>query len=337
MSVTEIDRPAVSTASAIPGRQNPLDLLSAPIKPSDDATDVMAQAGLLGWNVRLRPLETALETISATGVEKHESRLHVPGAYATVRDNPKTGREEVIGVVGSKYRPQQVEQLADILTGLVEASGGQITHAADYYGTGATVFFGVELPTSMMVGGRDLVDHVVTCFTSNDGSLSTTFAISSLRAMCANMRQQVLSASASSFTVRHTASANARLAQAQDLLGLAWKKAKAYGDLGELLISKTLTDEVFFQITAQIFEDKLTPTTERAKTMQANRNYALKQILHGPTNANIDGTAWAGLQTVSEYLEYNNKSANTNALRTIKTTGALQNKIVLAEKMFSQV
>jgi hypothetical protein len=85
------------------------------------AQDVMTYARLGGWDVRKREISTTLISttlISAAGV----TNMIVDGKYVTVRTNPITGAEEVIGqatgqagIVGDTYKCFQNEQLTDYL------------------------------------------------------------------------------------------------------------------------------------------------------------------------------------------------------------------------------
>jgi phage/plasmid-like protein (TIGR03299 family) len=282
------------------------------VSPTED--DVLTAANLRGWNVRLRAMETVTESISASGVTSHPSRLLVPAHYAVIRDNPFTTEEEVIGVVGSDYTPRQNEEFEPIMQTLLDASGASISAAGDYYGNGKQVFFTMDLPESVLVGGVDRVDHKLTIFTSHDGSMAITPVITSFRTFCANCKNVAISKSASFTKIRHTRNADARLAAAHKALEISWKTAKEFDAVAEKLIATPLPDQTFWEIVKDLYP---APAAKRGETLQEARNATLGQILHGPTNANISGTAWAGLQTVIEYGQHHTTTARPLTSKTI--------------------
>jgi len=76
----------------------------------------MTLGHLGGWNVRKAPLTATV--LTDDGV----TTLDAPG-FATVRDNPFTGRPEALGVVGAGYQRLQNEDHAEFLNHLSDQSG----------------------------------------------------------------------------------------------------------------------------------------------------------------------------------------------------------------------
>jgi phage/plasmid-like protein (TIGR03299 family) len=299
------------------GLPNPFEVLGTNTNDAQDVSDVLTKANLRGWNVRLREMQTVSETISPTGVTVHPTQLRVPSHFAVVRDSPFTMQEEIIGVVGSEFVPRQNESIEATMEALVGESAGKITAAGDFYGNGKQVFFTIELPVSARIGGVDVVNHNLSVFTGHDGSMSTTFVISAIRPMCANMRSIVLRNGLISAKVRHTKNSDAKLALVHSVLGLGWEEAKKMDVKFDAMASTKITDDKFWEIVNDIWTPGDTPQGE---AVTARRSGELRQILHGPTNANIDGTAWAGFNTITQFLQHGaTNSDETNARRALRS------------------
>jgi hypothetical protein len=93
------------------------------------------------------------------------------------------------------------------------------------------------------------------------------------------------------------------------------------------LIERELTRDAFNAIIGQLWEDTTADAkTTRAATIRANRTEALNGLLNGPTNAEIQNTALAGLMAITEYLDHNGDAegkADANAYR-VATSSAVQ-------------
>jgi phage/plasmid-like protein (TIGR03299 family) len=312
MAVIQIEEARTET-----GLPNPFSVLGTDVSAAGDVADVLTQANLRGWNVRLREMQTVSETITPNGVTAHPTQLRVPDSFAVIRDSPFGGHEEIIGTVGNKYTPRQNEQIEETMEALVGESAGKITAAGDFYGNGKQVFFTIELPVSARIGGVDVLDHNLSVFTGHDGSMSTTFVISSIRPMCANMRSIVLSNGLISSKVRHTKNSDAKLALVHSILGLGWESIKKVDEKADAMANQKLADDTFWEIVNQIWEPK---DTAHGVTLAEKRRAELTEILHGPTNANIDGTVWAGFNTITQYLQHGQSNSDeVNARRALRS------------------
>jgi phage/plasmid-like protein (TIGR03299 family) len=287
------------------------------VSGADSVADVLTTANLRGWNVRTREMVTVAESISPSGVTVHPSQLRVPNNFAVIRDNPVGGFEEIIGVVGSDWTARQNEQIEETMESLVGESGGKITAAGDFYGNGKQVFFTIELPVSAQVGGVDVLNHNLSVFTGHDGSMSTTFVISTIRPMCANMRSIVLANGLISTKIRHTKNSDQRFALAHSVLQLGWEAAKKIDENADAMASAKLQDEKFWEIVKELW-----PVNDNAhaETTAVKRRAELEEILHGPTNTNINGSVWAGFNTITQYLQHGkNNSDEVNARRALRS------------------
>ena len=178
------------------------------------AEEAMTLGHLGGWRVRKAPL--IAHEVTADGV----TTIDAPG-YATVRDNPFTGRAEALGVVGAGYEPLQNEDHAEFLNNLADQSGAVFDTAGSLRG-GRQVFITMQLPDSLTIGGTDAVDLNIAALNSHDGSGAFRILVTPVRVVCANTQAAALAAHASSFSIRHTRNAKAAVAAARDALGLTF-------------------------------------------------------------------------------------------------------------------
>ncbi len=289
---------------------SPFDALPAVPESATTGADILTAASLRGWNTHLRPLTTGSTMLTREGVTNFATSLHVPDNFAVVQEFD--GAERVVGVVGKDYQVVQNERYEELMDQLMGATGARISQAGDYYGNGKQVFFTMELPESVLIGGRDLIDHRLTIFTSHDGSMSITPVITSIRAYCANCKNAAISASAVFARIRHTNGAEDRLTNAQDRLTISFKEIETYTKQAEILINTPTTDETFFAMVKDLFP---AATTKKAETMEKTRTAELRDILHGPTNANIDGTAWAAFNTITQWQQHRPSVSPQLALR----------------------
>lgn len=336
MTVTTINRedaPAVESEYV-----NPLDVMGTDTSSATDAEDALKLAGLAGWNVHLRQVQTVQDEIrtdeegNLISAAHYDEALSVPDTFAVVRTHPETGRFHTIGTVGNRYEVLQNEELADFLNDLVFQSGGQITRGGDYYGLGKQFFMTLDLPQSVLIGGRDLVNHSITLFSSHDGSVAVTPVVSSTRVFCQNQRNAVMASGISSTRIRHTASAVSRLQVVRNILGIARKEQEVFAERAETMSQAQITDDTFWQIVGEIFPPAPLDSV-RAQGIQRNRLESINERLHGPESENIHGTAWAAFNAITSHLQHSNSNPQTNAHRAMRARSA-QESLAKAEKLF---
>ena len=185
-------------AAALYARTDPWHRLGTTVQGrAFTAEEAMTLGHLGGWQVRKVPL-TATEP-TRDGV----TTIPAPG-YATVRDNPFTGRPEALGVVGDLYTPMQNEDHVTFLNSLADESGVIFDTAGSLNG-GRQVFITMRLPDTMKIGGTDRVDLNIAALNSHDGSSPFRILVTPIRVVCANTQAAAIRDHLSSFAVRHTA------------------------------------------------------------------------------------------------------------------------------------
>jgi phage/plasmid-like protein (TIGR03299 family) len=261
------------------------------------AEEAMRLGHLGGWRVRKVPL--IAHEVTADCV----TSIDAPG-YATVRDNPFTGRAEALGVVGAGYEPLQNEDHAGFLNNLADQSGAVFDTAGSLRG-GRQVFITMQLPDTLTIGGTDQVALNIAALNSHDGSGAFRILVIPVRVVCANTQAAALADHASSFSIRHTRNAKAAVAAARDALGLTLRYVEAFEVEADRLIQTALTDAEFDTLIAPTFGTVKPDAPERTKQADRQRRHDLSFLFHdADTQAGIRGTAWAGYQAVAEYVDH---------------------------------
>lgn len=287
-----------NTAAALFARVDPWHRLGTTLEgEAFTAEQAMTLGHLGGWDVRKVPLSAS--EITTEGV----TRMDVPG-FATVRTNPFTRAPEALGVVGSAYHPLQNEEQAEFLNRLADESGAIFDTAGSLRG-GRQVFVTMRLPESLKVGGHDRVDLNIAALNSHDGSSAFRLLITPVRVVCANTQAAALREHKASISIRHTRNAKAAVQTAREALGLTFAYANEFEAEAERMINTTMTDAAFADLTANVFGAPDRDAPARTKKAARRRNDTLTRLwADASTQAGVRQTAWAGYQSVAEYVDH---------------------------------
>lgn len=255
------------------------------------AEQALETALLANWNVR----KVGLATEAGSAVNDH---------WATVRTNPATNAEDVLGVVGRKYHPIQNEAHAELLNALVDLSGAHFETAGSLKG-GREVFVTMKMPQGMSVGGVDDVDLYIAALNSHDGSTSFRILVTPVRIVCANTQAAALRQAKSSFAIRHTRGSRAAIALARHALGLTHDYQAAFEAEAEAMIQQHMTTSTFMSMVKKIFPEPADSSPALAQRRYQDKVEELERLFaEAATNENIRDTAWAGYQAVTEYIDH---------------------------------
>jgi phage/plasmid-like protein (TIGR03299 family) len=265
-------------------------------------------AHLDNWNVRLEDV---------TIPENFESDK----SYSFVtRTNPfdKT-KNDVLGVVGERYVPLQNEDLFSFGDNLLDG-GGRWETAGSIKG-GRQVFGSIALNNSITLdpnGIADKIDNYLLINTSHDGSVAIQASITPVRVVCANTLNLALTAfkgkkaSKQSFKIRHTQTADGRIAQARQALGLANAYIDEFSVIANEMISKEITKAQFDKIVELAY-----PAPEKDSKGSFKKHDSKVDLLNaiyvGDYNNTISGTAWGAYNALTERLDwYRNSRGGSN-------------------------
>lgn len=279
-------------ASFVSAREDAWHKLGKTLPDTFTAEEAMDEGNLGRWNVRKEPIYTG-------------SGLIIPGRNAVLRDNPVvSGQVDVIGDVGDGYNIIQNEAHAGLLNALVDESGAHFETAGALDG-GRRVFITMKLPDHISVGGVDQVDTYIAAVNSHDGSMAFTLMVTPVRIRCKNTLNLAFSAASAMFRVRHTTGADRIiLNEARTALSFTFDYLEGFQEQAEELINTTLTQSTFEEIIAAEYGAP-EGSGKAAITRSEKKVHEIAQLFSdSPTQAPIRGTAWAGLNALTEWNDH---------------------------------
>jgi len=267
------------------------------VSAAKTACEALTIAGL-DWGVESMPLA------ALAGVEHGIRYVDVTSHRAIVRATDK----QVLGVVGKNYRPVQNDEMFNISDILARDEGVKFARAGSFDG-GSRLFLSLELPGEIRLG-NDTVQKYMTLINSHDGTSALHGLINAIRLWCSNQLPNLLRNglfkrnNADHLTIRHTQSADQKLALAREALGRALGFYRAYERVASRLFETRFTTTDMYQLATQIFPAPV--IDELPVRVEKNRNslMSLFETGTGHKETGITGTAWAALNAVAEYVDH---------------------------------
>ena len=271
-----------------------------------NTAEMLAAANLNNWNVRLVDVEIP-NTLTSD-----KSYQYV------VRTNPTDKTQtDVLGVVGERYVPVQNEELFAFGDNILDG-GGRWETAGAIRG-GRVVFGSLALERETVLDPTGVADKVKTYLlinTSHDGSIAIQASITPVRVVCANTLNLALGrkgkAPKQSFKIRHTQTAEGKIAVARQTLGLANKYMDEFDRMAHAMIQKEITATDFNQIILAAYP-KPEKDSKGAVKKWENKIDTINDIYTGEFNGMIAGTAWGAFNALTERLDwYRNARGGNN-------------------------
>ena len=278
---------------------------------SDEKTtsEMLAAANLNNWNVRLVDVEIP-NTLTS---DKNYSYV--------VRTNPTDNTQtDILGVVGERYHVLQNEDLFSFGDNILD--GGGCWETAGSIRGGRVVFGSLALERETVLDPNGVADKVKTYLlinTSHDGSIAIQASITPVRVVCANTLNLALGSKRNkikqSFKIRHTQTANGKVAIAREALGLANVYMDAFDVMAKAMIEKEITAGQFNDIILAAYP-KPEKDSKGAVKKWENKVDVINDIYTGQFNGMIAGNAWGAFNALTERLDWhrNSRGGNTEAM-----------------------
>jgi phage/plasmid-like protein (TIGR03299 family) len=289
-------------------------------------SEMLKLAHLDNWNVRLEDV-----AIPDTFVSDK--------TYSFVtRTNPfDNSQNDILGVVGERYKVLQNEDLFSFGDNILDG-GGRWETAGSIKG-GRVVFGSLALERETVLDPNGVSDKVKTYLlinTSHDGSIAIQASITPVRVVCANTLNLALSsfkgkkAAKQSFKIRHTQTAEGKIAVARETLGLANKYMDEFDLMAKAMIEKTVTDNQFLEIVSKAYPAPEKDAKGSIKKYD-NKVDLIQSIYRGQFNDTIAGTAWGAFNALTERLDWY-RSARGGSNESILASASGFDPMVNAEK-----
>jgi phage/plasmid-like protein (TIGR03299 family) len=288
--------------------------------------EMLATANLSNWNVRLEDLEIP-------------SHLNSDKSYQyVIRTNPfNTEQTDVLGVVGQRYVPLQNEDLFSFGDNILDG-GGRWETAGSLRG-GRVVFGSLALERETILDPNGVADKIKTYLlinTSHDGSIAIQASITPVRVVCANTLNLALNTIKKkngvkqSFKIRHTQTAEGKIAVAREALGLANKYMDEFDKMAHAMIETEVNAKMFNDIILAAYP-KPEKDAKGAIKKWENKVNLINDIYTGEFNGMIAGTAWGAFNALTERIDWY-RSARGGSNESILAGASGFDPVVNAEK-----
>ena len=272
-----------------------------------NTNEMLKLAHLNDWNVRLEDVATP------DGFNSDKSYSFV------TRTNPfDRNTNDILGVVGERYVPLQNEDLFSFGDNLLDG-GGRWETAGSIKG-GRVVFGSIALTDSITLdpnGIADKIDNYLLINTSHDGSIAIQASITPVRVVCANTLNLALSSFKGkkdvkqTFKIRHTQTAEGKIAVAREALGLAHKYIDEFSTIANEMIQTEITKAQFDKI-VELAYPAPTKDAKGSQKKYDGKIDLLQSIYVGDYNNTISGTAWGAFNALTERLDWYRNSRGGN-------------------------
>ncbi len=272
-----------------------------------NTNEMLELAHLNDWNVRLEDVETP------EGFNSDKNYSFV------TRTNPfDRSTNDILGVVGERYVPLQNEDLFSFGDNLLDG-GGRWETAGSIKG-GRVVFGSIALTDSITLdpkGIADKIDNYLLINTSHDGSIAIQASITPVRVVCANTLNLALSSFKGkkdvkqTFKIRHTQTAEGKIAVAREALGLAHKYIDEFSTIANEMIQTEITKAQFDKI-VELAYPAPTKDAKGSQKKYDSKIDLLQGIYVGDYNNTISGTAWGAFNALTERLDWYRNSRGGN-------------------------
>lgn len=292
-----------------------------------DETDVLAamrKAGLTGWDVQKVPMYADLRGYDQSDLVGEPVRGRVDDS--TFKTVGKIGGQlAMLGTVGDQYQPVQNEQHAGFMAEVIKQADAKVVGAQAFKG-GRLVYVTMELPETVLVGGRDPVKMYLNGINSHDGSTHFMMNLSPERAWCANQLPYFRKIS---YKMRHSGNVENKIRDARKALDITFKNVEDFRVWSERLADTSMSLSQFESVIDSVYPVPEAPG-EIGHSARTWNNYTklrdgFDEMWVSAANAGIHGTAWGGLQATVEHLEWVHGSDRGRSER-IMTSGDLEKK-----------
>lgn len=286
-------------------------------------SQLMDSAHLSNWNIRLEPIS-----------ELAPQHNFLTESFLVVRDNPFNDSTDVLSTVGSRYKVVQNEDLFAFAQNLHDSNPDVTVDSAGSFKNGRVVFGSWNVPNQLVLdpkGANDKTNLYLVVYTSHDGSVAVQAAITPVRVRCQNTLNFAMKSAKQSFKIRHTATAEGKIAAAREALGLSVAYFDEFSKQAHTLFEREVSDKKFSEIIKALY-----PKPEQDKkgslTKWENKVVLLDELYHNsPTNANIKGTAWGVVNALTERLDYFRTARKGNGENLVYSASGFD-PVITAEK-----
>jgi phage/plasmid-like protein (TIGR03299 family) len=284
---------------------------------------MLEEAKLANWNVRLSNVDEHIPADWRNSSDNH----------FVLRTNPFDGGTDVLSVVGSRYKVIQNEDLFAFADNVLDNDAAK-WESAGAIKKGKVVFGSLDVPRTMVLdpqGANDQTKLYLIVWTSHDGSVAVQAAITPVRVVCQNTLNLAMRTAKQSFKIRHTQTADGRIAAAREALGLTFQYADEFEKQAQELFAQSVTDKQFSDLIRNLYPKPELDKNGSIKKWES-KVVLIDDLYHNsPTNATIKGTAWGAFNALTERLDYYRSARKGNG-ESLMAAASGFDPVITAEK-----
>lgn len=277
------------------------------------ASEAARQAGL-DWNVMTVPIQAYVNS-NVNPYEVVTDYYEVPRKQGILKLG-KNNENQIIGVVGEKYKVVQNMEVFTALDTLVDSGEARYT-AAGEYNNGANIWMIMELPNGVQVA-NDPHAAFLLVQSSHDGSGAVRIRPIIERIWCANQINKLITKGKKNdytYTMKHTTHAKLSVQDIRNITQLTYQSIAEYEEVASHLIKRAADTQRAREIFGKVWAlpstvegkpyDLLTQGERRQQTLAYTaRDKAMDIYQNSPTQENIKGTDFGIWQAVVEYADH---------------------------------
>jgi phage/plasmid-like protein (TIGR03299 family) len=277
------------------------------------ASEAAAQAGL-DWEVKAVPIQAYVNN-NVNPYEVVTDYYEVPRKQGILKLG-KDNNNEIIGVVGDKYKIVQNMEVFSALDSLVDSGEARYT-AAGEYNNGANVWMIMELPSGVQVANDPHVAYLLVQ-SSHDGSGAVRIRPIIERIFCANQINKLITRTKTNdytYTMKHTTNAKLSVNDIRAITQLTYNSIREYEEVAGRLINAKADDARARNVFRRVWAlpstvegkpyDLLTQGERRQQSLAyAARDKAMAIYAESPTQESIRDTDFGIWQAVVEYADH---------------------------------
>jgi phage/plasmid-like protein (TIGR03299 family) len=299
--------------------------LGNPIEQGADTEEVLQAARLANWNVRTLKYDALAYENSDEYMENPiELRLADSNQRLIIRTNPDNGNLECLGRVTGRYETFSNEQLAALADSIMEFDKDTYWDTAGSIHDNSVVFMSLKLGSEIIIdpqGANDKILQHVLLTTGHTGNMSVWAKNVGTRTVCANTHAIAMSEMSATYKFRHLRGQVDKQHDIAEALGLTRNYFKTLEEIANTLYETPMETNAFVKYIDTIYpqpEEKEflgvnqdgSEKKDRTMTQWNQQRDTLVDIWNGTgirginTIENIRGTAWAGYNAFTEYLDW---------------------------------
>lgn len=222
----------------------------------------------------------------------------------------RTDTNDVLGVVGNQYEAYRNRRAMQDFDAILQESQGMFYDGAGAFGKGERCY--IQAAVSGDIGIRnsngtmsdDTVRRYLLCSNSFDGSSPVVWCSTLVRVICFNTLVAAIKTADEMFKMRHTKNGLGDIVpDVRSALGIVNKSYEELEAKINALVKKPMTDNQFEEYIGKL-GFKTESENKRAKNLVKDMKDLFGGAGKGSTFETAKGTAWGGLNAVTEYIDW---------------------------------